>query len=132
MRLNYLILLIAMLPSLQAYSANESSTIVYKSVEQVFDAMEANPAAARTDYEGWIIYNIANGGSYTLWSITPQDHPANPTAIRRDIVSRDGKISIEMNTLCQAAKPACDALVEEFREINDGIKQRMESQTQGS
>ncbi|MBX2867181.1 MAG: hypothetical protein KTR18_00790 [Acidiferrobacterales bacterium] len=111
--------------------AEETNRIGYETVEQVFDAMEANPDAARTDYEGWIIYNIANNGSYTLWSITPEDHPANPTAIRRDVMSKDGVVTIQMQALCQAEKSHCDPLIEEFKEINAGIKQRMESGNNG-
>ncbi len=128
-------LLAMLLPlSLQAETTSNRSSngIDFETVEQVFEAMEANPDAARTDYEGWVIYNIANGGSYTLWSLTPIDHPANPTAIRRDVVSRDGIVNITMSALCQAEKQACDALIDEFREINKGIKQRMEGQAQGS
>jgi len=111
--------------------AEEPSGIGYETVEQVFDAMEANQDATRTDYGGWIVYNIDNNGSYTLWSITPEDHPANPTAIRRDVVSKDGVVSIQMQALCQAEKPECDKLIEEFKEVNAGIKQRMESGSNG-
>jgi len=111
------------------YAQNDevASGIPFETVEQIFDAMEANQDAARTDYGGWIIYNIKNEGSYTLWSITPEDHPANPTAIRRDVVSIDGVVSIQMEALCQAEKASCDELIAEFREINAGIKERLES-----
>ena len=111
--------------------AEEQNSIGYETVEQAFDALEANQDARRTDYDGWIVYNIANNGSYTLWSITPEDHPANPTAIRRDVVSKDGVVSIQMRALCQAEKPECDKLIEEFKELNEGIKKRMQSGSNG-
>ncbi len=110
-----------------SHAQDSEKLIPFDTVEQVFDAMEANQDAARTDYGGWIIYNIKNEGSYTLWSITPEDHPANPTAIRRDVVSLDGVVSIQMATLCQAEKASCETLIEEFREINAGIKERLEN-----
>jgi len=114
-----------------AQDSDKESLIPFETVEQVFDAMESNQDAARTDYDGWIIYNIKNEGSYTLWSLTPEDHPANPTAVRRDVVSVDGIITIQMNALCQADKVSCDKLMAEFREINADIKQRMESKGNG-
>jgi len=121
--------LMVLLPALPSIAGTEpASTMPYETVEQVFDAMEANPDAARTDYGGWIVYNIANDGSYTLWSITPEDHPANPAAVRRDIVSRNGELTINMEVLCQAEKPDCEGLVESFRELNDGIKSRFKSE----
>lgn len=114
-----------------AEQTSDKDGIGFETVEQVFDAMEADQNAARTDYGGWIIYNIANQGSYTLWSITPEDHPANPSAIRRDVVSKDGEVYIQMKALCQAEKTACDDLIAEFRQINADIKRRMKGSDNG-
>ncbi len=100
------------------------SIIGFDSIEEAFNALEGDPDATPTEYEGWNIFTQKLSGSYVLWSFTPEFHPAHPAVIKRLIVSKDGELSISMNALCYAEKSQCDALVEQFKVVNENLKNR--------
>ena len=106
-------------------TAGDDSPIGYKTVEEAYTALENNPEAVLTEYEGWKIFNIKNNGLYTLWSFTPHVDPAHPSAVKRVIANKDNQILINMSALCEAEKPQCDYLIEQFKAINEGIKKKM-------
>jgi hypothetical protein len=108
-------------------AASDDSAIGYKTVEEAYTALENNPEAVLTEYEGWKIFNIKNNGLYTLWSFTPHVDPAYPAVVKRVIASKNNQILINMSALCEAEKPKCDHLIEQFKAINDGIKRKMEN-----
>lgn len=76
-----------------------------------------------TEYEGWTIFNQKGDGKYILWSFTPDDHPAHPSAIRREIVKKDDEILIRMDALCNSTQLDCDLLIDQFKKINERISQ---------
>jgi hypothetical protein len=103
----------------------DESAIGYTNVQEAYDALESNPSAKQTEYEGWSIFNIKQDGKYILWSFTPEDHSAHPSAIRREVVSKDGEVFISMSALCHSDQVSCDRLIDEFKVINENIKARM-------
>ena len=105
--------------------AGDESGIGYSNVQEAYDALDSNPSAKLTEYEGWSIFNIKQDNKYILWSFTPEDHSAHPAAIRREVVSKEGEVYISMSALCHAGKWNCDQLIEEFKLINENIKKRM-------
>jgi hypothetical protein len=60
---------------------------------------------------------------YILWSFTPDDHPAHPSAIRREIVKKGDQILIKMDALCNSNQLDCDLLIDQFKKINERISQ---------
>ena len=110
-----------------AQQANDSSPIGYATVAEAFTALKADATATMSNHEGWTIFNQKNEGIYTLWSFTPDDHPTHPTVIRREIVKRGDEISIKMDALCHSSKLDCDQLIDEFKRINERIKQNLAS-----
>ena len=120
-----LMILIAGLAVFKAGVAGDESAIGYTNVQDAYDALDSNPSAKLTEYEGWSIFNIKQDDKYILWSFTPEDHSAHPTAIRREVVSKEGEVYISMSALCQADQWSCDQLIEEFKLINENIKERM-------
>jgi hypothetical protein len=64
-----------------------------------------------------------------VWSFAPDGHYAYPAVVRRAVV-RDstGHVSMEMTALCEAAKEPCDRLMREFQQLNDRVRQRVQSQ----
>ena len=108
-----------------AQSDAVESPIGFNTVEQAYKALEADPTADLTTYGGWEVFNQKGDGTYFLWSFTPEDHPANPTVVRREIMKKEGQVYIRMDALCQSNKPDCDQLMAEFEKINEGIKQKM-------
>ena len=111
------------LPALGAQQAAESSPIGYATIEEAFNALNADPAAGMQEHEGWTIFNQKGEGKYVLWSFTPLDHPAHPTAIRREVVKKEGEIFIKMDALCDSDQLDCDLLIDQFKKINERIKQ---------
>jgi hypothetical protein len=118
------------MPVVAAQALTRSSPVGYETVEEAFTALEADPEAAMTEYEGWTIFNQKNEGVYTIWSFTPEDHATHPTVIRRDIVKRGDEVLIEMNALCHSSKFDCDQLIEEFKKINQRIRDNLANESQ--
>ena len=98
------------------------SAVGYATVEAAHRALEQDESASSSEYEGWLIFNQKLDGKYVLWSFTPMLHPANPSVVKREIVSRDQQIFIEMSALCESEKTYCDELIEEFKVINEHIR----------
>ncbi len=107
------------LPALVA----EPSPIGYATIEEAFNALKADPAVGMKEYEGWTIFNQKGDGKYILWSFTPDNHPAHPSAIRREIVKKDDEILIKMDALCNSNQLNCDLLIDQFKKINERISQ---------
>lgn len=98
--------------------------IGYASVQQAFDALDADPDASKSEYEGWTLFKQKADGMYILWSFTPEDHPVHPSAVRREIVKKDDEVFISMAVLCYSSRFDCDQLIEQFQQINARIKQK--------
>ena len=98
------------------------SAVGYATVEAAHRALEQDESASSSEYDGWLIFNQKLDGKYVLWSFTPMLHPANPSVVKREIVSRDQQIFIEMSALCESEKTYCDELIEEFKVINEHIR----------
>jgi len=110
-----------------AEGASTSSPIGYASVQQAFDAVSADPDASRSEYEGWSLFTQKADGKYILWSFTPEDHPVHPSAVRREVMRKEGEVFISMAVLCHSSRLDCDQLVEQFQQINARIKQKLEA-----
>ena len=101
------------------------SPIGYATVQEAYEALEADPSATQSEHGGWTNFNQTIDGSYIIWSFTPEDHPVHPTSVRREIVSKDGEVSIFMGVLCHSSRLDCDQLIEQFRLINENLKRRL-------
>jgi hypothetical protein len=94
----------------------ETSSLGYPTVAAALEALQKRADVAVSREGGWTIIN--DRASLTLWSFTPEGHPAHPAAIRRKIVEERGNLYVQMNVLCEASKAACDALVADFNKLN--------------
>ncbi|NKB62043.1 MAG: hypothetical protein GKR95_07860 [Gammaproteobacteria bacterium] len=105
--------------------ADESDSLIdFGSVDEAYQVLSADQSATMTNFEGWIIYNKKHNGIYTLWSFTPLSHPAHPSVVRRDITNQESGLFISMSALCESEKTHCDALIEDFREINENLRKK--------
>ena len=104
------------------------SPIGYETVQDAFDALTADSAATKSEYEGWTIFRQKGDGKYILWSFIPDDHPVHPTAVRREVVKKNGEVFITMAVLCYSSRFDCDQLIEQFQRINQGIRERLASE----
>jgi Protein of unknown function (DUF4019) len=107
--------------SIAAAAQQPSSGIGYPSVAAALEALKARTNVEIRVEQGWTIVNDKAAGEF--WSFTPPGHPAHPAAVKRTLVEKDGKLTINMSVLCQASKAACDKLVADFRELNEKAAQ---------
>ena len=122
-----LLLVILSMTSILSAQETEENSIHYNTVEEALAALENNPDATFTEYEGWKVFNVKENGVYVLWSFTPPLHPAHPTVVKRSILKKEGELFIDMDALCFSKKIFCESLMEDFKLINENIKQRESS-----
>jgi len=103
--------------------AQPASGVGYATVAAALEALKSRGDVSISDQGGWTI--IADDPAKAIWSFTPPGHPAHPAVVKRTMVSKDGMVGIEMTALCQAAKAPCDALMEEFKTLNERMRQAM-------
>ena len=110
-------------------ASEKKSVIGYSTVAEALAELRAKPGVEiqTTKPDAWIIIN--EPGSIQ-WSFTPSTHAAHPAVVRRTVkVNGEGGVYIEMSALCQAEKAPCDKLVEEFKELNDRIRQSVRAKS---
>ena len=103
------------------------SSIGYASVQEALDALSSKPGVQiqTTKPDGWTIINEPGN---IQWSFTPSGHYAYPAAVRRAVkVNPVGDVYIEMTGLCQAEKAPCDRLMDEFKDLNERIRQSVKA-----
>jgi ribonuclease HI len=96
-----------------------NSGIEYKSVAEALEALHAKSNVEISVQRDWTI--VDDPGSYTLWSFAPKGHAAYPAVVKREVVQKDGIVSIKTGVICEATKAACDALVREFMKMNENV-----------
>ena len=105
----------------------DDSTIGYPTVDAALDALHKDPHAQFSTRDGWTIVATEENGNHVLWSFTPKGHAAYPAAVKRTVLEeKNGAISLEMKVLCFGTQAACDKLVDQFKELNERIKQSMQ------
>lgn len=65
-----------------------------------------------SEQSGWTIADEAS--TFSQWSFTPAEHPANPAFVKRRVVNKKGAAYIDTQVYCEASKAACDDLVRAF------------------
>ena len=117
-----------------AVSALAATTIEYPSVAAARAALEAldGNGAVVTHADGWMIVNEPMAAAQ--WSFTPPGHYAHPSLVRRVIQrSGGGAVAVQVATLCEAPREACDRLKAEFEAMNERITQSVRARgRQGS
>jgi hypothetical protein len=119
--------LVLISPSALAGQIRESpnNEVGYATVADALAALRSRPSVQISLQGGWTI--VMEPASSTVWSFTPPEHPAHPSAVKRSVVSRGGSTYIDMKVLCEASKTACDKLVADFEQLN----QRMTGSVKG-
>jgi len=62
---------------------------------------------------------VANAGRDIVWTFTTANHPAQPSAVCRRVVEKDGQLYVHMEVQCGGAKADCDRLVQDFNRLNE-------------
>jgi hypothetical protein len=96
------------------------STFEYSSVAETMAALRVRSGLAVTQQGGWT--GFQDSAAQTVWTFTPQNHPAHPAVVKRQVVQADGKILIRVTGLCESTKVACDRLMADFDKSNEAIR----------
>jgi hypothetical protein len=100
------------------------TSIEYDSPHAALEALKAKPGVEIRSKQGWTIVN--DEATRTLWTFTPEGHPAHPSAVKRSVLFRDGALYLDLNVRCLSTKTACDNLVREFQALNDRVRSQMQ------
>jgi hypothetical protein len=103
--------------------AARASVIGFATVAEALSTLHTKPGVQVeiTKPDAWTIINEPGN---VQWSFTPSTHNAYPAVVRRAIkVNAEGGVYIEMSALCQAEKEPCDKLLEDFKDLNERIRQ---------
>lgn len=95
------------------------------SVDELLAQLEADPTVQMRTENGWKIA-VPNSGR-VLYSFTPNTHPAHPSYVKREVVEKDGAVYIQTSASCGAEKNVCDQLIRDFIELNNKVKNSMQS-----
>jgi hypothetical protein len=99
--------------------------IGYPTVASALAALRAKPGVEISMVRGWTV--IDDRAAATLWSFPPPSDPAYPAAVKRQVVQDGNASSLVMTIKCEASKPACDKLVLQFNQLNDALRERLQS-----
>jgi|JI10StandDraft_1071094.scaffolds.fasta_scaffold147957_2 hypothetical protein len=114
----------ALAQSASAPAAAAPKPIEFRHVAEALAALKARDGDGTivTQSEGWTIINEPLASAQ--WSFVPSGHEAHPAVVRR-IMRRaaGGAASVEMTSLCEAAREPCARLLTEFEGANDRLTQ---------
>jgi hypothetical protein len=98
--------------------------IEYPNVTAALAGLHAKPGVVFKEQAGWIV--VTEDAANTFWSFPPPGNPAYPAMVQRQLIEKDGAISMKMSVHCEASKQACDDLVRSFQELNAQVAAKME------
>lgn len=109
-------------------------TIEFKTVAEALEAVKADANMHVTTTEGPDVWTVAGDkDGLTQWSFTPPGYYAYPAVVKRTITrSENGDVYVQMASLCEAEKSACDALTQDFRAANEYMRQALQRSTRQS
>lgn len=114
----------ALAQAASAPAAAAPKPIEFRNVAEALAALKARDGDGTivTQSEGWTIINEPLASAQ--WSFVPSGHEAHPAVVRR-ILRRaaGGAASVEMTSLCEAAREPCARLLTEFEAANDRLTQ---------
>ena len=113
-------------------SAQESRSIGYRTVAEAYTALRKDSNAKFSTQKGWVLVEVRGGRDLVFWTFTPNTYSAYPAAIKRTFTEVRGAWYVTMQSLCEAAKPACDQMFEEFKQLNEQMKRDIQNRHKSS
>jgi hypothetical protein len=118
--MHYAIIIGCSLAATAAASAeDEPAPIGHTTVAAALEALRAEPSAQFREQRGWTIVASRERDAPVEWFFTPEGHDAHPAVVKRTALERDGVGLIDLAALCQSEQPACDRLLDDFRQQHE-------------
>lgn len=102
----------------------QSNATGYPTVAVALADLRSRSGVEISTQQGWTI--AEEKASRTVWSFAPSDHPAYPSAVKRQVLQTGDGTSLQMSVLCEATKAPCDALVRSFVDLNAQMTQDLQ------
>ena len=106
------------------YSGQAPRVFGFRTTQELLSSLEADTnnvvSTINGDFGVWTI--VQSPKDRSLWSFTPELHPAHPSVVKRTTAEKDGKIFINTEASCNAEKSVCDQLVNSFIQLNNKIR----------
>jgi hypothetical protein len=103
----------------------DASSIGYPTVAAALEALRKDPNAHFETRGGWTVVTTTEDGNSVFWSFSPEGDPSYPAAVKRTLIPKDGAWYMDMAVLCGGPKAACDKLVEDFKRLNERMKESL-------
>jgi hypothetical protein len=82
------------------------SDIPYSSLEEATAALKAKKGVTFRTQDGWVVAEDLD--AFTVWLLTPPNHPAYPSVVKRTIVNGADGASMQTRIRCFASQETCD------------------------
>ncbi len=104
-------------PELPPIEESSTPTIGYDSVDEALAAVRANPRARVLADWDWLTIQVGKAGEpdYALWAFSKPSHPSHPSAVKRTISMREGRVVVDMDVKCDAESAACEDMIRVFQ-----------------
>jgi hypothetical protein len=91
-----------------AEPANSSrpGPIPYASLDDALKALRAKPGVTFRQEGGWLVAEDLD--TFTVWLLTPAEHPAYPSMVRRTLINQSDGAYMDTSVRCLASKEVCD------------------------
>jgi hypothetical protein len=105
--------------SAAAFAEDGPAPIGYATVGAALEALRAQPSAQFREQRGWTVVASRERDAPVEWFFTPEGHDAHPAVVKRAALERGGMGLIDLAALCQSEQPACDRLLDDFRQQHE-------------
>jgi hypothetical protein len=80
--------------------------IPFATVDEATSALKAKKGVTFRNQDGWIVAEDLD--AFTVWLLTPPNHPAYPSIVKRTLVNGKDGANMETRIRCFASKETCD------------------------
>jgi hypothetical protein len=106
--------------SAQAELPVAQAAVASAAVYTAFDEIASAPDASITHDGDWKIVSRQDNGDRVYWFVAPDMDNASPALFKKTIhASAHDEVETKIVSHCEAPKPVCDALMEEFKLLSE-------------
>lgn len=99
----------------------------FASVSEAMDQLMQNPTTYQIPSDD--LYNSYETNFQEireLWTFTTENNAAHPAVVCRKIIETNGNIQISTTAHCQAERKACDAMMLEFQQLDNELRDQIQ------
>ena len=102
--------------------ANNEGSANNPSVSSILEKLKKQPSSSISQQDGWTIVSATEEGNHVHWFFAPEEHAEYPAVFKKTITEKKGGAETIITTICDAPKAKCDALINQFKNMNEMYK----------